>query len=99
MVSLASLQDINKPPRTLPSHKLNGRMPIFAVSASITENQHNDLWEIGMDGYLLKPIVWDRVQDLFKGTADPEQRRKDMYTVGSWERGGWLGWNEELGPL
>ncbi|KAG9003263.1 Light-sensor Protein kinase [Tulasnella sp. JGI-2019a] len=92
-------EEEQRPPRILASHQCNGRIPIFAVSASITENQRDDLWEIGFDGYLLKPIVWDRVQDMFEGTTDPEQRRKDMYTPGRWERGGWLGWNEELGPL
>ncbi|KAG8886222.1 Light-sensor Protein kinase [Tulasnella sp. 331] len=97
--AIRAFEETNKPPRTLPSHKVNGRMPILAVSASISENQHNDLWEVGLDGYLLKPIVWDRVQDLFRGTTDPEQRRKDMYITGSWERGGWLGWNEKLEPL
>jgi len=69
------------------------------VSASLTEDQRADLWELGLDGWLLKPIVWDRVKDLINGITDLDQRRKDIYVPDHWERGGWLGWNEANGPL
>lgn len=82
----------------LKSHRLNGRIPIFAVSASLTEDQRADLWELGLDGWLLKPIMWDRFQNLLEGVTNLDQRRKDIYQTDSWEKGGWLGWYEGNGP-
>ncbi|KAG8905480.1 Light-sensor Protein kinase [Tulasnella sp. 403] len=87
-----------KPPLVLKSHRSNGRIPIFAVSASISEDQRDDLWELGLDGWLLKPIIWNRLQELINGIGDLEQRRKDLYEPDHWERGGWLGWFEGNGP-
>jgi len=97
--AIREFEELRRIPATLLSHQCNGRMPIFAVSASLTEDQREDLWELGIDGWLLKPIVWDRVRDLINGITDVEQRRKDMYIPGHWERGGWLGWNEGNGPF
>ena len=38
------------------SHKINGRIPIFAVSASLFEDQQEELLKLGFDGWILKPI-------------------------------------------
>ena len=76
------------------SKKLNGRIPIFAVSASLQEEQKDSMVSYGMDGWMLKPIDFKRLEILFKGIHDPEQRQRDIYRPGpncSWERGGWLG--------
>ncbi|TFK20594.1 hypothetical protein FA15DRAFT_673329 [Coprinopsis marcescibilis] len=75
-----------------PSRMLNnGRIPIFAVSASLKETQRENLLEKGMDGWILKPIDFKRLNLILKGVLDPEQRQKDSYTAGfNWERGGWL---------
>ena len=73
------------------SHKLNGRIPIFAVSASLFENQRDELYKLGMDGWILKPIDFKRLRILLRGVVDPLQREKDVYSPGcSWEIGGWL---------
>lgn len=73
------------------SHELNGRIPIFAVSASLREVQHDELLEYGMDGWILKPIDFHRLNDILRGVTDPLQRQEDLYQLGcSWERGGWL---------
>jgi len=74
-----------------PSQILNGRIPIFAVSASLLEQQRDDLSEHGLDGWILKPIDFKRLNIILKGITDPSQRRKDVYHPGcSWEAGGWL---------
>ncbi|CDO69279.1 hypothetical protein BN946_scf185042.g181 [Trametes cinnabarina] len=73
------------------SHRFNGRIPIFAVSASLFEHQRDDLYRQGMDGWILKPIDFKRLRNILRGVVDPVQREKDMYRPGiSWEIGGWL---------
>ncbi|OBZ71696.1 Histidine protein kinase 1 [Grifola frondosa] len=73
------------------SHKINGRIPIFAVSASLVERQRDDLHALGMDGWILKPIDFKRLRVILRGVTDPVQREKDIYQPGcSWEIGGWF---------
>ena len=73
------------------SQNLNGRIPIFAVSASLLEQQRDTLSDCGMDGWILKPIDFKRLNVILKGILDPEQRQKDVYQPGcNWEAGGWL---------
>ena len=74
------------------AHSLNGgRIPIFAVSASLVERQREELEQIGIDGWILKPIDFGRLYTILRGVTDPVQRERDEYHVGSsWEIGGWL---------
>lgn len=73
------------------SHQLNGRIPIFVVSASLVEQQHEELLKYGVDGWILKPIDHKRLTTLLAGILDADQRRKDLYRPGyNWELGGWL---------
>ena len=74
------------------THLLNGgRIPIFAVSASLVERQRGELEQIGIDGWFLKPIDFGRLHTILSGVTDPVQRSRDEYRVGaSWEIGGWL---------
>jgi CheY-like chemotaxis protein len=73
------------------SHRINGRIPIFAVSASLSERQRKELLDYGMDGWILKPIDFHRLHTILKGVTDPVQRRRDVYHPGcNWEVGGWL---------
>ncbi|CCL99470.1 uncharacterized protein FIBRA_01488 [Fibroporia radiculosa] len=79
----------NEPHRT--SHQLNGRIPIFAVSASLYEDQHDELLKLGFDGWILKPIDFKRLRNILRGVMDTVQRSKDVYHPScSWEVGGWL---------
>ncbi|KAG9078301.1 Light-sensor Protein kinase, partial [Ceratobasidium sp. UAMH 11750] len=73
------------------SMRLNGRIPIFAVSASLREKQREEMHDLGMDGWILKPIGFDRLRVIMKGITDLEQRQRDKYQPGKWEVGGWLG--------
>ena len=74
------------------AHSLNGgRIPIFVVSASLVERQREELEQIGIDGWILKPIDFGRLYTILRGLTDPVQRERDEYRVGgSWEIGGWL---------
>lgn len=73
------------------SRQINSRIPIFAVSASLAESQRKELLDYGMDGWILKPIDFDRLHAVLRGVMDPVQRRRDVYYPGcNWEIGGWL---------
>ncbi|KAL0578952.1 hypothetical protein V5O48_003044 [Marasmius crinis-equi] len=85
--------DMSEPgsPTTRLSHRLNGRIPIFAVSASLFENQRKKLSDAGMDGWILKPIDFKRLRLILSGVVDLDQRERDRYRPGyNWEVGGWL---------
>ncbi|EIN12484.1 hypothetical protein PUNSTDRAFT_118301 [Punctularia strigosozonata HHB-11173 SS5] len=76
---------------TRASHRLNGRLPIFAVSASLHESQYSALCGYGLDGWILKPIDFKRLTVLLRGIEDPAQRLANLYRPGgNWEAGGWL---------
>lgn len=73
------------------STSLNNGIPIIAVSASLKESQRTFMMEKGMDGWILKPIDFERLHTLKHGILDVEQRRKDLYVKGcDWEKGGWM---------
>ncbi|KAJ6466421.1 phytochrome-like protein [Mycena sanguinolenta] len=79
----------NKPRR---SNKLNGgHIPIFAVSASLQEHRRQEMANYGIDGWILKPIDFQRLKVILTGVTDATQRELDLYRQGcSWEAGGWL---------
>lgn len=68
----------------------NGRIPIFAVSASLVEKERDKYLDAGFDGWILKPVDFKRVDLLLKGIADEEARNSCLYEPGKWERGGWF---------
>ena len=69
---------------------INGRVPIFAVSASLVEKEKDRYIDCGFDGWILKPIDFRRLNVLIDGIVRPEVRRGCLYTPGEWERGGWF---------
>jgi len=79
-----------EPPQRL-SHRLNRRIPTFAVSASLLEEKRQEIINFGIDGWILKPIDFERLRTILRGIVDPTQRERDLYREGrSWELGGWL---------
>lgn len=68
----------------------NGRVPIFAVSASLVERQRQTYVDAGFDGWILKPIDFKRLNTLLSGIVDENTRNSCLYEVGQWERGGWF---------
>lgn len=73
---------------SLASH--NGRVPIFAVSASLVEKEKQTYVDAGFDGWILKPIDFKRLNILLNGIHDDETRDSCLYEAGEWERGGWF---------
>ena len=68
----------------------NGRIPIFAVSASLLEKEKDKYIATGFDGWILKPVDFKRVDELLKGIVNDETRNCCLYKQGQWEQGGWF---------
>jgi CheY-like chemotaxis protein len=66
----------------------NGRIPIFAVSASLLERERQTYISAGFDGWILKPIDFKRLNVLLTGIVDYDSRTSNLYVEGEWERGG-----------
>ncbi|KAK8034681.1 Cyanobacterial phytochrome B [Apiospora rasikravindrae] len=75
-----------------------GRVPIFAVSASLVEKEGPTYINAGFDGWILKPIDIKRLHTLLYGIRDDETRRSCLYVPGEWERGGWFQSRSNAGP-
>nr|DAZ85347.1 TPA_exp: phytochrome-1 [Monilinia laxa] len=73
-----------------PRAKLNGRVPIFAVSASLVERERQTYIDAGFDGWVLKPIDFKRLNVLLEGIVDSKVRESCLYRPGEWEHGGWF---------
>ena len=69
---------------------LNGRVPIFAVSASLVEEDRQIYIDGGFDGWILKPIDFKRLSVLLTGIVEQSTRMECLYQQGSWEKGGWF---------
>lgn len=69
---------------------LNGRIPIFAVSASLVEKERQKYIDAGFDGWILKPIDFKRLSVLLSGIVEDNTREDCLYKSGEWERGGWF---------
>lgn len=68
----------------------HGRIPIFAVSASLLEREKGTYTNAGFDGWILKPIDFKRLEQLLYGIIDDQTRNTAVYVAGQWERGGWF---------
>lgn len=73
-----------------PRASLNGRVPIFAVSASLVERERQTYIDAGFDGWILKPVDFKRLNTLLFGIVDSATRSSCMYRRGEWEQGGWF---------
>ncbi|KAI0073479.1 hypothetical protein K474DRAFT_1603252 [Panus rudis PR-1116 ss-1] len=88
---IRALEQSHKLPLQRHSQRLNGRLPIFAVSASLFEEHRDEMYKLGIDGWILKPIDFKRLRVILKGVTDLSQRERDVYRPGcNWESGGWL---------
>jgi CheY-like chemotaxis protein len=70
--------------------RINGRVPIFAVSASLVEREKQTYINAGFDGWILKPIDFKRLNTLLLGIVENDIRNSCLYAPGEWERGGWF---------
>ncbi|POS86737.1 hypothetical protein EPUL_001736 [Erysiphe pulchra] len=84
----------------------NGRVPIFAVSASLSEAKRQTYIDTGFDGirayvspkiyvanfvgWIMKPIDFNRLNTLLRGIVETSARDSCLYSPGKWEKGGWF---------
>lgn len=68
----------------------NGRVPVFAVSASLVEKDRQLYVDGGFDGWIPKPIDFKRLSTLLIGIVNKDIRGCCIYEHGAWERGGWF---------
>jgi CheY-like chemotaxis protein len=66
------------------------RIPVFAVSASLLEKDRQVYIDGGFDGWVMKPIDFQRVHELLRGVRAAEARSQCLYQAGMWEQGGWF---------
>lgn len=93
---IRSFEKVSKSVNCLsPRARPNGRIPIFAVSASLVEREREKYIEAGFDGWILKPVDFKRIELLLKGIVDEETRERCIYTPGKWEQGGWFSCREK----
>jgi len=69
---------------------LNGRIPIIAVSASLLERERQMYVDAGFDGWILKPVLFERLQEIMTGIVSADARNSNVYKKGGWEQGGWF---------
>ncbi|TKA82828.1 hypothetical protein B0A55_01047 [Friedmanniomyces simplex] len=93
---LTSTKMIRSYEKSHPSHvlstraSLNGRVPIIAVSASLVERERQMYIDAGFDGWILKPIPFNRLREIMTGIVDSQVRKSNLYRPGGWEQGGWF---------
>ncbi|PYH49825.1 putative sensor histidine kinase/response regulator [Aspergillus saccharolyticus JOP 1030-1] len=73
-----------------PIAQANQQIPIFAVSASLLEKDMPLYVGAGFDGWIMKPINFNRLNVLLYGLEDEKTRRNATYRPGEWENGGWF---------
>jgi hypothetical protein len=66
------------------------RIPIFAVSASLLEENRRVYMDSGFNGWVMKPIDFQRVDRLLGGVRLQWVRKEVVYQDGMWEEGGWF---------
>jgi CheY-like chemotaxis protein len=67
-----------------------GRTPIFAVSASLRAEDLEKFVEIGFDGWLLKPIDFQRLNLTLAGAFSSGKRQEGIYERSRFRLGGWF---------
>ncbi|TVY83041.1 Cyanobacterial phytochrome B [Lachnellula suecica] len=70
--------------------KSYGRVPIIAVSASLSEQSRGAYIDSGFDGWILKPIDFKRLGDILTAIQDKQMREVLLYGNASWKSGGWF---------
>lgn len=87
---IRSYEKTHKQSNLSPRARINGRVPIFAVSASLVERERQTYVDAGFDGWILKPVDFRRLNELLCGIVDDKLRISCLYAPGQWERGGWF---------
>ncbi len=71
------------------------RIPIIAVSASLSEQSRQEYMDGGFSGWILKPIDFTRLEAIIAAIQDEKIRRSLIYPISTWAEGGWFKFNTE----
>jgi len=82
--------ELTSSPPLSPLATSHGRIPVFAVSASLVEGKYSEYVEGGFDGWIMKPINFRKLDVLMMGIWDEIQRKACAHVPGMWESGGWF---------
>ncbi|OQV11121.1 Response regulator receiver domain-containing protein isoform 1 [Cladophialophora immunda] len=67
-----------------------GRIPIFAISATLRKEQRQSFAASGFDGWLLKPVDFKRLALILSGAFNADSRKRGLYEEASFQQGGWF---------
>jgi len=87
---IRSIEKLNSRTQLSGRAMINGRVPIFAVSASLVERNRQEYIAAGFDGWILKPVDFKRLSKLMKGIVEDDTQSSCLYRPGDWESGGWF---------
>lgn len=78
-------------PSLSPTAQVNhAQIPIFAVSASLFEKDAPMFMQTGFDGWIMKPIDFNRLVVLMEGSWKDDIKGQLAYQPGQWVNGGWF---------
>lgn len=87
--AIRALEAKGPPTGAIDPVRVDDRIPIFALSASLYEDDRAQLGT-HFDGWLLKPLQFNRMRALLAALMDGEKRAQEIYQPGQWERGGYF---------
>jgi CheY-like chemotaxis protein len=61
-------------------------VPILAVSASFVKRERQTYIDASFDGWILKPVGFERLSTIIAGIVDDEARLKYLYEPAQWEQ-------------
>lgn len=66
------------------------RIPIIAVSASLSERAIGEYLDTGFDGWIHKPIDFQRLELILAAIGNAKTKAPLLHGKEVWERGGWF---------
>ncbi|TQS38651.1 hypothetical protein Golomagni_00840 [Golovinomyces magnicellulatus] len=72
------------------SQTVKQRVTIIAFSSTLEEESRFDYIQSGFDGWLLKPVNIQRLEQMLHGLVDPKLRTDALYVPGQLNKGGWF---------
>ncbi|EOQ98822.1 hypothetical protein E3P92_03759 [Wallemia ichthyophaga] len=89
---VGKIRSMEKEGRSFRTKSQNGPLPVFAFSASITQNDLPTLKEQGFNGFFLKPLHFATLIEIVNALSKEEDVSKFQYKEGKrFERGGLIG--------
>lgn len=89
---VGKIRNMEKEGKAFRTKRQQGPLPVFAFSASITQNDLSPLKEQGFNGFFLKPLHFATLVDIVTAFSNEEDVSRFTYKEGKrFERGGLIG--------